>query len=326
MPKGLWFLRCFKCLPMEKLLYLLMIENPADDFPPKTDPNLPIASPSNASPIPAASIVSAKNITHPDDQPSSSWMEYSAGDKADSGDEITEILQRMPKCFVYLNQEGALSWEFDIETCVDGDESGAEAMQLISQVSGSVLGKRLRRRLLVHIADALAAALSSKRVGEQRDFFVHARAFVEAARTESLRLTYLISAFGMSAALVLSLLAVSGVHSLNSHLPEFLVSSSLAAVGALLSVLMRFNSLGIDTYTSRFYISLGGVSRILVGALFGAVFLMFYKAELLLTVVKGEPAIAAASLLAGFSERLIPELLGSFESKLTLSDRARSTD
>lgn len=88
-------------------------------------------------------------------------------------------------------------------------------------------------------------------------------------------------------------------------------------------MLLRFNTLTIDTYTSRFYISLGGISRIIVGSLFGSVFLMFYNAELLLNVVKGASAIAVASLLAGFSERLIPELLGAFEAKVSSAARMK---
>ena len=243
------------------------------------------------------------------------WMSYAVGGKSDSGDTIVDILQRLHKCFVFINQDKTLSWEYDNEACIDADDSGAQATLLISQVNTSIWGARRRRRVFGPIADALANALSTRRADDKRDFFKDARALVEATRAETLHLTYLAAAFTTTLIVVGVLVTIMNVAA-TPPVQLYVLSSALAAVGAFLSVLMRFRTLQIDTYTSHVYTTIGGVSRVLMGAVFGAIFLLFHQAELLLTAIKGTHVLAAASLLSGFSERLIPELLAAFETKL----------
>jgi hypothetical protein len=251
-----------------------------------------------------------------EDEERAEWLSYKVGGETDSGDKIIEILQRSPRYIVFTNQEGTLQWEFDGGVCIDGDASSASAMQLIAQVNISVLGKKRRRRMLGYIADSLANAFATRRADDTRDFFADTRAVVSATRIESLHVTYL-AASTAAAIAVITVVAVLREAELNDDAEAFLLSIALAAVGALLSVLLRFRTIEVATYTSRLYTALGGISRIIAGGLFGAVFLLLHRAEFLLSIIKGWWAVAAASLLAGFSERLIPELLAAFETKLS---------
>lgn len=98
---------------------------------------------------------------------------------------------------------------------------------------------------------------------------------------------------------------------------EFALSAAAGALGAALSVSQRFRSIPIDRFASRRFTVTGGVSRVVFGALFGVVFLMFQKSGLILAAIESNSfAISTAALVAGFSERLIPELIGTVESKL----------
>jgi len=245
------------------------------------------------------------------------WFSYSINGTTDGGDQIADVLQRTHKCFVFINQTGQLQWEF-VDGCVGADRFSSDAMRLIAQVNTSVVLKRTRRKVFGVIADALAAALDNGVEDDQRDYFEHARSIVNSIRVESLHVIYLTSA-AVAAGIIVPLLLIMPV---SDSFQPFCVSSALATVGALLSVLMRFRSIPIETYTSHVYTAIGGVSRVVLGTVFGSVFLLFHQADLLLTAIHTIPALRAASLLAGFSERLVPDLLASFEPKATETPRA----
>lgn len=283
-------------------------------IPPAEESHIPISDQDKLQQAePSASVKVARADAAPP-----SWMNYAVGGRSDAGDIVVEILQRSDKYFIFLNQEGSLQWEFEGALCAEPDDSSAQAFQLVSQVSMSGIPGKRRRRVLTHIADALANALASRRVGDTRDFFENARALVDITRVEVLHLTYLISAFASLIVISALLYTVSALAS-SDLARDFLMSSLLASVGAFVSVLLRFRAIQVETYTSQFYTLLGGTTRIVAGALFGAIFLLLHRAELLLTVLKTPVSVAAASVLAGFSERFVPELLAAFESRLTAS-------
>ena len=61
-------------------------------------------------------------------------------------------------------------------------------------------------------------------------------------------------------------------------------------------------------------------ARIFFGGMFGATLVLFQKAKLLLTIAEGNfYAIGSFALVAGFSERLIPELISSLETHLSIN-------
>ncbi len=262
--------------------------------------------------------------TADDSDDSGPWLKYKAGELFETGDKIVDILQRTRKCFVFLNAEDNPQWDYH-STCVDGDASSAVAMGLIGQVNASVLRRSSRRRLFGIIADALAYSLDDRVANDERDFFQFARSAVEAARTEALRITYLISATVAVVVIAGSLLPL-GLILMDEPYRGFCVCATLASLGAFLSVWLRFDTIPIQTFTTLLYISIGGVSRVVFGAIFGVVFLLFQRAGLLLTILKNGYAIEAAALVAGFSERLIPELLATFESKLGAQSVAKKSD
>lgn len=242
------------------------------------------------------------------------WLKYQPGDRSDSGDIIDDIFQRSFQCCVFLNFSGNLQWEYH-SSCVDGDASSAVAMRLIAQVNSSVFRERSRRRVFGILADALANALDARVPNETRDFFEFARVAVEAARTEALHITYLVASTIAASVIVVALLP-SALLRLREPYRLFAICAALACMGALLSVWLRFTKIPIQMFTSHLYTAVGGVSRVVFGAFFGCIFLLFQKAGVLLTVIRGDYAIGAAALVAGFSERMIPELLAAFESEI----------
>jgi len=96
----------------------------------------------------------------------------------------------------------------------------------------------------------------------------------------------------------------------------YLGAALLGSLGALISVLTRYSSMGVDHFPGRSLSMLGGAARIALGALFGPVAVLAAQAGLLLTLVlekPGGPYLIA--ILAGFSERIVPDLLHKLDDE-----------
>jgi hypothetical protein len=95
-----------------------------------------------------------------------------------------------------------------------------------------------------------------------------------------------------------------------------LVCAAFGILGALTSVLQKLRQVEVSHYPGFFTAAFGGCSRILLGSIFGVVAFLAAKAGLLLQSLL---AVAGGDLLIGFgagvSERLVPELLESIESR-----------
>jgi hypothetical protein len=90
-------------------------------------------------------------------------------------------------------------------------------------------------------------------------------------------------------------------------------------IGAALSIFIRSNDLQISPYKYRSLTAFQGASRIALGALFGFVFVCCVKAKILFgETLLGDPyALFAISILSGFSETFVPELLKRLETNST---------
>lgn len=94
--------------------------------------------------------------------------------------------------------------------------------------------------------------------------------------------------------------------------------AAFGSLGALASVFQKLNHVKVSHYPGFGTAAFGGGSRILLGAIFGVAALLAAEAGLLfqnLLPVPGGPLLIG--LMGGISERLVPELLESFEKKKT---------
>jgi hypothetical protein len=97
----------------------------------------------------------------------------------------------------------------------------------------------------------------------------------------------------------------------------FLVSAIFGAAGAMISVSQRFQRIAAELYATRKFTAVGGAARVGYGAAFGALFMLFHDAGLVLQLDRGNNSLLyAAAFVAGFSERAIPELLQRLEGHL----------
>jgi hypothetical protein len=92
----------------------------------------------------------------------------------------------------------------------------------------------------------------------------------------------------------------------------------------LFQFLLRSNTIEISPFKRHLFTAFQGASRIGLGALFGFVFVCCVKANILLGILSEKPSgLFAFSILAGFSETFVPELLKRMETEATKSSRQK---
>jgi len=245
------------------------------------------------------------------------WLQYKPGGRDVAEAEIEHVIHRSKRGAIYLAKGENLLWDEEENLGAHWTRSTAEAINLLTPVKLTIKDPADRSRALKMLAAGLSRALKKEADEPDEDFLASAREFIIARQLEGLQIWYFIAAV---ITVVVTTAALATVAYVIPIAREFVIAALLGGVGAIVSVSQRFRSIPIERYTSRRFTAIGGCSRIIFGCMFGAVFLLFQKAEVLLNVADSHPfLLAAAAFVAGFSERAIPEVLAKFEPQIALS-------
>jgi len=101
--------------------------------------------------------------------------------------------------------------------------------------------------------------------------------------------------------------------------------------GALISVISRTQSISMDVATGRLVYYIEGAARILLGMLGAFLIALSVKANLILGVVNNTkdyefPFLLLLCMVAGASERLVPNLIRQVESSVSIETSRRSDE
>lgn len=254
------------------------------------------------------------------------WLTYKRGEEDAFGNKINAIIHCTQRGAIYITASSNpkvenLTWDEEENLPQHWTRSTAEAINLLTIVRRTIKNPADSHRALGMLAIGLGRALEEKVNQPDEDFLVGAREFITARQQEVLRTWYFTVAVAtvVGASTLLPILAAN----VRPLAREFLIAALLGGLGAMLSVSQRFRSVPVERYSSQRYIAIGGCSRIIFGCFFGAAFLLFQKADVLLSFASEQQfLLAAASFVAGFSERAIPEMLEQFEPQIALGNAA----
>jgi hypothetical protein len=116
--------------------------------------------------------------------------------------------------------------------------------------------------------------------------------------------------------LVLAVAILTGVVAANGSVDLLAISGGAGGVGAWASILQRASRLELGPLETPAHLQFQGVTRILIGTTFGIVAVAAMNAGLLLSsATQSLWTTGIATFVAGFSERLIPELITRIESQ-----------
>jgi hypothetical protein len=259
------------------------------------------------------------NGPSPDLSDYAEWVKYKPGVVTFTGVTVKEVLQVSPQGIVFINDADELQWEYEDSTCSNGVAATAEAAALIAQLGLAGFKREKLHRAQVLIAAGLSCAFDDREPQCERHFAA-AKDLVRTRQTERLQTAYLLAV--LIAAILLSASGSLIVLRTGDVQREFAIGVTLGIIGALISVSQRFRSIAIDRYSSVFFTVVAGTARVLFGGLFGLALVILQKSGIVLAGIEGNIyALAAAALVAGFSERAIPDLFGKVES--TFAERER---
>ncbi|MBB4055360.1 MULTISPECIES: hypothetical protein [Pseudomonas] len=175
-----------------------------------------------------------------------------------------------------------------------------------------VVPKSKLKKFYGKLASCLVVGLS-KGIDCEEDVFEPVKKYidkcvVDAARFKLVVVVFLISicVLFLAAGARLYFFGVSGI-----NFQALLIGIFGGALGAMISVLQRAKGLKVELYESIELILLQGGVRISLGCAFGVIALVASKSGLLLELLsQSANKMFLLSVVAGFSERLIPDFIG----------------
>lgn len=242
------------------------------------------------------------------------FLHYSVGGKCSTGQVIKSIIGRSPDIIVFITEDDNLRYESTKNISTKMSNIIKNFHLYLSQIMTS-LPKNYQTNASIKLGHSLYTAFQSNEEKEVSTYFSDVDKYIKVKSKEKVKIYYLLSAFLSS-----SIISAITIYLYQLFLYEneysllFLVGILSGTWGALVSIFQRNKRLIIDPFSSIFYLSFQASIRILLGSIFGVLFILAYKAKLILGVLDGNLFIISIfAIMSGFSERFIPELLNKLD-------------
>lgn len=222
---------------------------------------------------------------------------------------VKNVVERRDNYIVWISEFGVEHW---IKKVSEVNVGVLSSFYNIKSLGLVVVPKSKLKKFYGKLASCLVVGLS-KGVDCDEDVFEPVKKYidkcvVDAARFKLVVVVFLISicVFLFAAGAWLYFFGVAGI-----NLKALLIGIFGGALGAMISVLQRAKSLKVELYESIELILLQGGVRISIGCAFGVIALVASKSGLLLELLsQSDNKMFLLSVIAGFSERLIPDFIG----------------
>jgi hypothetical protein len=237
------------------------------------------------------------------------------GEKCPAGSMVKSILGQSARVAVYTTEDGQLRWNY---TDNDGNVPGALAASLLkfdtlmSEIKIFAPEKH-RTECYTLLGKALFSALNSEPSDASLNSFDQVSAHLYRLAQQTTRTNFVLQC--MTITFIYSAPILIALHWTTTAHKTYIYCAVFGAVGACISVMQRASDIDIDwTLNGKSLLVQSGV-RITLGLVFGSIFVLACKADFLLGAFKhNEEALLFLSIVAGFSERMIPELFSRLDA------------
>lgn len=236
------------------------------------------------------------------------------GGKGPAGHTVKTILGQSPKAAVYTTEDDHLRWNYtENNGVVPGELSPAiSKFDSLMAETKSFAPKKHRHECFILLGKSLFAALNGTPAESAVECFGDYEEYLHRLAQQHSRTHYVFEC--MIVAAIFSIITLLLLH-LNYLTHEiYFYGSIFGAVGACISVMQRANNIDIDWTLDNKALFLQAFIRITLGLLFGSIFILACKSDFLLGAFKDmAEALYLLALVAGLSERMIPDLFGRLE-------------
>ena len=228
--------------------------------------------------------------------------------------EVSVVIGRERNFCVWQNSNGEISYWCNKTENSKLAGSIAEFTRL-KALAGALLPGKNHHKFNLRLGSALYASLKLGGDVEKFNYFSSLEKFILDASQNEVKLKILVITAGV--AIFLMVISIFGYYFF--ELPVFIKMSAISATGgiagALISFLERSKNSSIGDGDLAPFAILSSVSRVIIGGLFGAIAYSVANADLAFSLFKSsKPALLILGIAAGFSERLIPDVLSSISS------------
>lgn len=232
-----------------------------------------------------------------------------------NGCQVKLVLGQNRMFSVFTTEDGQLRWNYGKpEDEVPDEKQLAISIfdELLTEIRTEVPAKS--QELALHrLGKALFQAVTTISTLDIDVHFKSVRKYIDTVTLREARLRYVI-AFLLSCLAVETSLLIADAHTEGMPINEYFWLATAGVAGSAISVLSRSSRLPLDKEAGVTLTVIQGGLRPLLGALFAEFALIAYKGDLAFSFAKDHPyALIAIAWIAGFSERLVPEMMSHLE-------------
>lgn len=210
---------------------------------------------------------------------------------------------------VGIDEHGELIYK--IKSSADHQKSIAEFERLKSLADVLLSGKQ-KEKIYLRLGTTLCSALRLSDDNKSKEIFQSTDELIHRAAKNILTINYIISV-SLITSTILALL--TPIYFITPHTNPFKIATICicgGVLGAFISILERSKEIRISEFESQLLIIIQGIVRVAIGGIFGLIAYFASKSGLALTIFNHTAeALLILGIIAGFSERLIPDMLQS---------------
>jgi len=238
------------------------------------------------------------------------------GEQSSTGQIVDSILGQSAKVTVFTTKDRHLRWQYH----ENGGEVPDDRLSVLNEFDSLMTEIKVfvpqhnRPEAFTRLGKALFTSLNAKDSGSALTNFDIVKSFIAQSSTQRARFLYTAFALGTAALVIIVLLTID--HSLAAPNTVFFYGAVFGAAGAAVSVMQRSRDIHLDVRLPDRALYLQACIRVTLGIIFGLLLVLASKANLIMGTIKDDlPALCVFALVAGFSERMIPDLIERLETR-----------
>jgi hypothetical protein len=236
---------------------------------------------------------------------------------------IRTLISKHQDYIVYLDEDSNVWWATKKDlNCFDTPQAG-EILNEVSYLEAVDVNALRPHQVLAFrrmLGEAVARLLDARDPKQAKNVLRYARNYMTARYAENARLWYL-SASGLATLLVITVIAfflilAQGRLVLTADVVSYPVAIAAGAIGALLSILLRSETVPKDISAGKRLYYSEAVAKILAGMIGALLVALGIETKFFFGTFQGNNQLALVALFgiaAGASERLIPSLINKVE-------------